>query len=73
MDTGTTDAVESSVVGDTLGNPGGARRSTREHKQVMNLQPAMQGKKYVFAAMALVTTQWENRFSVMTATSMMLM
>jgi hypothetical protein len=57
VDTGTTDAVESLAVGGTPGNPGGVRRSTRERKQVMNWQPAMKGKKYVFAALELAANE----------------
>jgi leucyl-tRNA synthetase len=51
------DAVESPAVGDTPGNPGGIRRSTRKRKQVMNWQPAMKGMKYVFAALVLATNE----------------
>jgi hypothetical protein len=52
-------------MGDTLvggtgyvpGVPTGVRRLTRENKQVKQWQPSMTGQRYVFAAMALVTTQ----------------
>jgi len=52
-------------VGDTLVDgtaeapsvPIGVRRSTRERKQVKSYKPSMTGQKYVFAAMALTTTQ----------------
>ena len=71
-DPGNTDTLAGGA-GNAPDVPAGVRRSTRERHKVMHWQPAMQGKKYVFAAMALVTTQWENCFSVMTATSMMLM
>jgi hypothetical protein len=48
-------------VGDGTGEPPsvpiGARRSTRERKQVQSYKPSMTGQKYAFAAMALATTQ----------------
>ena len=57
-------------MGDTLvggtgyvpGVPTGVRRSTRENKQVKQWQPSMTGQRYVFAAMALVTTQLGQSF-----------
>ena len=57
-------------MGDTLvdgtgyvpGLPTGVRRSTRESKQFKQWQPSLTGKKYVFAAMALVTTQLGQSF-----------
>jgi hypothetical protein len=52
-------------VGDTLADgtaeapsvPIGVRWSTRERKQVKSYKPSLTGQKYVFAAMALATTQ----------------
>ena len=62
VDTGTTDAEVSPPVGNTLDNPDGLRRSTRERKQVVEWKPSMQGKKYVFAALVLATTELGKSF-----------
>jgi len=52
--------VESSVggTGDVPSAPAGVRRSTHEHKPVVNYKLGMTRKKYAFAAMELVTTEF---------------
>ena len=62
VDTGATDAVVSPPVGNIQGNPDGVWRSTRERKQVVKWKPSMQGKKYVFAALVLATTELGKSF-----------
>ena len=49
--------TSAAVTGPAPTAPVGVRRSTREHKQAKQYEPSMTGKKYVFAAMALATTE----------------
>ena len=62
LDTGATDVVVSPPVANIQGNPDGLRRSTRERKQVVEWKPSMQGKKYVFAALVMATSELGKLF-----------